>query len=496
MRKFLLPLLFFVHSLLYAQTEASNWYFGSKAGIRFANGKPEAILGSALETTEGCATISDKAGNFLFYTDGKNIWNKKHQLMASGLEGHDSATQSGVIVPKPGSNNVFYVFTVHTITPPKGLQYSLVDMTAEGGLGTVTEKNIPVLSPTDEKVTAVRHKNNKDIWIITHKWESDEYYVYLLTNKGLSKEPVVSKIGLMHSGSSDLSIGYLKASPKGNKLASAIKSLAKYELFDFDNATGKLSNFIELDASASTALTYGIEFSSDGSKLYCTAGSVNEIYQFDLKEKTPEKIKASRFLVGKTTGWTGALQLGIDGSIYVSPYNVDYLGIIKNPNKKGAECGFTEKAIHLKGAKTQLGLPTFLQTYFEETENLSRISTKNHQPVILGEAFTKEILFDFDKFAIKPEYYTELDDLAEYLKAVDNVVIDIVGHTDNEGSDHKNLTLSQHRAKALKDYLVKKGISSHRISHKGLGKTTPVAPNNTPEGRALNRRIEFTLKKQ
>lgn len=479
----------------FAQPEAANWYFGSKAGLRFVDGKPEAITDGVLSTTEGCATISDKNGNLLFYTDGKTIWNKKHQVMATGLDGHDSATQSGVIVPKPGSKDIFYVFTVHTIDPPKGLKYTIVDMNANGGLGDVKEKNIPILSPTDEKVTAVRHKNNKDIWIITHKWNTDEYYSYLLTEEGLHTNPVISKIGLLHTGSSDVSIGYLKASPKGNKLAAAVKSLAKYELFDFDNSTGKLSNFIELEAAKRDALAYGIEFSSDGSKLYCSAGYVNEIYQFDLKEKTPEEIKKSRLVVGKTEGWTGALQLGSDGMIYVSPYAVKHLGCIKNPNKKGVDCGFEEKAVYLKGATTALGLPTFLQTYFEETENLAKITTKDKKPVILGEAFTKEILFDFDKAIIKAEYYKEIDDLAEYMKAVDNVTIDIVGHTDSEGTDQKNMVLSQNRAKALRDYLVKKGINPQRISYKGLGESKPIAPNDTPEGRALNRRIEFTLKR-
>jgi outer membrane protein OmpA-like peptidoglycan-associated protein len=142
-----------------------------------------------------------------------------------------------------------------------------------------------------------------------------------------------------------------------------------------------------------------------------------------------------------------------------------------------------------------LGLPTFLQTYFEETENLAKITTKDKKPVILGEAFTKEILFDFDKAIIKAEYYKEIDDLAEYMKAVDNVTIDIVGHTDSEGTDQKNMVLSQNRAKALRDYLVKKGINPQRISYKGLGESKPIAPNDTPEGRALNRRIEFTLKR-
>jgi hypothetical protein len=202
----------------------------------------------------------------------------------------------------------------------------------------------------------------------------------LLTEEGLHTNPVISKIGLLHTGSSDVSIGYLKASPKGNKLAAAVKSLAKYELFDFDNSTGKLSNFIELEATKRDALAYGIEFSSDGSKLYCSAGYVNEIYQFDLKEKTPEEIKKSRLIVGKTEGWTGALQLGSDGMIYVSPYAVKHLGCIKNPNKKGVDCGFEEKPFILKELLPPWACLLFYKLILKKPKILPRLLLKTKNP--------------------------------------------------------------------------------------------------------------------
>jgi outer membrane protein OmpA-like peptidoglycan-associated protein len=71
--------------------------------------------------------------------------------------------------------------------------------------------------------------------------------------------------------------------------------------------------------------------------------------------------------------------------------------------------------------------------------------------------------------------------------------IEIGGHTDNEGSDAHNLTLSQNRAKSVYDYLITNGIESKRLIYKGYGKTMPVASNETPEGRAKNRRTEFKV---
>ena len=125
---------------LHAQHKADIWYFGDYAGMDFRNGSPVALTNSAMSQYEGCATISDKDGNLLFYTDGMTVWNKNHSIMqnGTGLMGAPSSSQSGIIVPKPGSNNLYYIFTVPFETDPGGLRYSIVDMTLNGGLGAVT----------------------------------------------------------------------------------------------------------------------------------------------------------------------------------------------------------------------------------------------------------------------------------------------------------------------------------------------------------------------
>jgi outer membrane protein OmpA-like peptidoglycan-associated protein len=103
------------------------------------------------------------------------------------------------------------------------------------------------------------------------------------------------------------------------------------------------------------------------------------------------------------------------------------------------------------------------------------------------------VFFETNKWDLKPESMVELNRLVDLLSANPDKKIEIGGHTDNVGSDESNQTLSQNRAKSVVDYLVKKGIDATRLSSKGYGETTPVATNDTDEGRAKNRRTEFKV---
>lgn len=103
------------------------------------------------------------------------------------------------------------------------------------------------------------------------------------------------------------------------------------------------------------------------------------------------------------------------------------------------------------------------------------------------------VFFDVDKFELKPESKAELDKLVLLLKKFPFMKIEIGGHTDNTGDKAKNLTLSQNRAKAVKDYLIKAGIEMTRLTAVGYGDTKPVADNKTPEGKAQNRRTVFKV---
>lgn len=101
---------------LNGQTHTNNWYFGGEAGLNFANGTVYSLSDSAMTAPEGCSTISDKEGNLLLYTNGQTIWNKNHEVIENGnfLAGEITNNQSSLIVPKPNSSEVFFVFTTQS----------------------------------------------------------------------------------------------------------------------------------------------------------------------------------------------------------------------------------------------------------------------------------------------------------------------------------------------------------------------------------------------
>lgn len=104
-----------------------------------------------------------------------------------------------------------------------------------------------------------------------------------------------------------------------------------------------------------------------------------------------------------------------------------------------------------------------------------------------------DVEFDFGKATLRPQSYSTLDDLVDYLKRKPNERIEIGGHTDNIGSDEKNLVLSLERANSIVTYLTAKGISNDRLVAKGYGAEEPIEDNSTEEGRQKNRRTEVKI---
>ncbi len=107
----------------------------------------------------------------------------------------------------------------------------------------------------------------------------------------------------------------------------------------------------------------------------------------------------------------------------------------------------------------------------------------------------KNIYFDFDKTTLKSESFVELNKVVDLLKQNPSVEIEIAGHTDSKGGDDYNLNLSQGRSQAVVDYLISQGIESYRLTAHGYGESRPIDTNDTEEGRANNRRVEFTVLK-
>lgn len=353
----LLFILLFLSINCFSQGEANIWYFGRYAGLDFNSGNPVALSNSRLTTNEGCATISNSNGQLLFYTDGITIWDKSHNIMPNGrgLLGHPSSTQSALIIPKPNSNTIFYVFTTATLGMPEGVTYSEVDLNLNGGLGDVTVmKNIPLITPACEKITAIK-KINSEYWLLTHGFGNNYFYAYNISSSGVSLKPIISSVGSKITSPAD-TIGYLKFSPNGSKIACANLE-NNIELFDFDIINGKVSNAKVLLKNYGN---YGVEFSRNGNILYVTSKS--RLYQYDL---TSANIAATRTLIYQGSVELNALQLAPDGKIYLARFYNTYLDAISRPEILGLGCDFVLNALSLGPVGlSESGLPQFIQSYF------------------------------------------------------------------------------------------------------------------------------------
>lgn len=343
--------------------------------MSFVHGNPVVLPHSQMRVTEGSAAISDSRGNLLFYTNGVTIWNKKHEVMRNGkgLKGHDSSTQSAIIVPKPGSAHLYYVFTsdagAYDAPPNVGIHYSVVDMRRDSSKGEVIEKNVKLLPLACEKLTAVKHSNGTDIWVLAHGWNSNNFYAWLVTKNGVST-PVMSSVGSIHAGgrSRDAnSIGQMKFSPDGKHVALTMFDSKFFEVFDFDNSTGTVYN-ARMVYTPEEEVAYGLEFSPNGKYVYLGIYWKKQIVQYEVSHPSGAQIMNTGVMVGITNdNKLGSFQLAPDGKIYITK-NSSYLGVIQYPNKPGTSCNYLDNGFLIKPGQLQLGLPGFIQSYFYKAD--------------------------------------------------------------------------------------------------------------------------------
>lgn len=343
------------------------WYFGDRAGISFnANGSlaiPYALTNSAMQSNEGCASVCDAAGSLLFYTSGEDVYNHNHQVMdnGDGLLGFTSSFQSALIVQQPNSDSLYYVFTTDGFEKhfANGYNYSVVDISRNNGLGKVITKNIPLYAPSTERLTAARHANGIDVWIITNVNNSDTFKVWLLTCNGLQPDAVVSTAGEVMNEYDAMNSGGFKVSPDGKLLCQThfptieTDDPTYFQLFDFDNATGVISNARRIETP--NTRYFGSEFSLDSKLLYVTRARDSLLDQFDVTQLDAASIIASRIAIPAGYGLY-AIQTGPDKKIYLNR-GIKALSVINYPNARGAACGVQMDKIDLANRNGGLGLP-------------------------------------------------------------------------------------------------------------------------------------------
>ncbi|MEE2771262.1 MAG: T9SS type B sorting domain-containing protein [Bacteroidota bacterium] len=403
-----------------AQKEGANWFFGIRAGLKFEGGAAIPVQGGQITTIEGVATISDPNGNLLFSSDGTEVLDRTHEIMPNGrdLKGNVSSTQSALIVPKPKSPGIYYLFTVdkpdYTIPkndPIEGVHYNIIDLSLNSGLGDIVpgQKNIPLTTydpnnaneaefKSSEKISAVIAGDCESYWVVTQF--TNKFYAFLVSENGVNTTPVISSVPTnippttRDDGANKTGIGYMKISPNGKMLAIAHASTVvgggpkdtnkqngKVFLYDFNDVDGTVSNErLVLD----NAYPYGVEFSAKSEKLYITNNFYkpngvldhSELYQFD---PLSSNVSLTEKLIYSSDFTAGALQLAINGKIYRSgyPFLADghpALSVIDKPEETGTACRYIQDAIKFtQNTLVTLGLPQFIQSLLKnefEFENL------------------------------------------------------------------------------------------------------------------------------
>ncbi len=360
--------------------QANNWYFGIYAGVTFnsPDGSPQPLYDGMINQHEGCASISDDDGNLLFYTDGRTAWNAVHDTMVngSGLMGNSSSAMSALIVPQPGNDSIYFLFTVPNLIKTIGLRYSIINMNLDNGLGAITDiKNIYLIGPVEERLTSILHGNGHSIWVVTHTWGNNSFYSYLVDEDSLHANPIICNIGINHTNYNGRIAGCMKASMQGNKLCLAVPCSRECQVFDFNNHTALLSNSITFPPLEGEMMPYGVEFAPNASLLYVSyiksGQKTTKIIQHNLSLPDSASIVNSGIILSPPYPHDryGSMQLGPDQKIYFAQNFSRHLGCIENPNDTGFSCNLNPEAVLLTPDPSQhhyaqLGLPAFIQSFF------------------------------------------------------------------------------------------------------------------------------------
>ena len=367
----------------YGQNEAENWIFASESGLDFSTDPPTVIASSPMTFSLGSSCLSDANGDLLLYTEGQTIWNGSGQILSNGesIGGSVMCSQPALIVPDPSRSKSYYVFAVDEYLDFMGsdntcFSYSRVSF---DGYGSVVEKDVLLLAETPQYVTAVKHANGIDYWVLAHERGSNRFFVYPVTSdQGLHAEnPKIFSKGAQHLGQTS-NQGSLKFSPDGSYIASAQMD-GTIELFSFDNSTGEIA----LIDSESLERAYSVEFDADSKFLYAATshdwGAVlsSDIYQYDLSRSNPLD-PASSYLVSSIPRDTvyATLQLAPNRRIYCAKYSHitnkgQYVSVIHNPSRPGSACNFNnidgipDKGLDLGSQKLLGGLPNFVTSYLD-----------------------------------------------------------------------------------------------------------------------------------
>ena len=315
--------------------------------------------------------ICDSIGNPLFYSNGIYIANSMGDTMING-SGLNPSTytdihklrgliipQANLVIPIPSDSKKYYLFhqTIDDYANTLAsyfLYYSIVDMNLDNGFGGVILKNTILLQDTfvRGKLTACKHANGRDWWLISHKYLSDTSFRFLITPYGI-QGPFIDELVSYRNNYP----GQTVFSSDGSKYA-YVDTYSSLDIWDFDRCTGTFSNLTHINIVDSVG-SIGVSFSRNGQFLYVT--TIYSAYQFDLHASN---VEMSQIKIADYDGFVnqGFFQtvfyqqlLGPDNKIYINSSSgvMDY-AVINYPDSAGLACDFQQHSIHLPGYSVSL----------------------------------------------------------------------------------------------------------------------------------------------
>jgi len=372
---------FFIVNTLYCQKHDNNWLMGGDCATssEFFVGKLDFCenenstsllppIPFVFRITN--ASISDSSGMLLFYTNGDDVFNGKHVLMKNGgdLAGEEECNaqllwQGAVVVPRPSFEDEYALLTVNAeanfddknkAIVYQEVYYNVVDMQSDNGDGELIVKRNLIVADTlnSGQGMVCQHANGRDWWLLLFEFDSNNYYRFLIEPSGVI-ELEKAKVDLPVIAGRGQSVYSTDGEFMAYFNSTGVNTGTYVDIFNFDRCLGMLSNQVQIlfnDEIPSGA--GGLAFSPNSRFLYVS----NRIYlyQYDLWS---EEIEASRITIAEYDGYLDndifpttfhMAQLTPNGKIYITTSaDTRFWHVINNPNEKGNDCNFVQRAINL-----------------------------------------------------------------------------------------------------------------------------------------------------
>lgn len=369
---------------LFNPARAGTWYFGLFSGLSFQNGTVSQRSDCPVNFGEcNGTTMCDLSGNPLFYVSAPEIFSANHTLMNGSPQ--PTVTYSThshpYTIPRPGSPDQYYVFWLRhnwdaNMQVQNHLEYVTLDMSANGGLGTLLHAPVALDSNLSFVFTVIQHCDEESVWLVYYHLPTRSFRSKRVDFSGPQTGFIVSDPGFFINGSA-ICFSNLRASPDGklliiprNELTYVSTSAPRCALARFDTRTGKVGQHVNFGR-----VYEGACFSPDNSRIYlaCPDG---HLYQYSVAGFSQTALQNSEVdlyqnPVAAVRLWR-RVQNGPDGKLYLSSFNNDDVGVINFPNLPDFACNLIpdqiEMGVNNNGinmfANSLLNLP---QYYFDQT---------------------------------------------------------------------------------------------------------------------------------